>query len=133
MLLATIDISWKAQDIVNVFIEVVTLIFKQNPEFFIIVGVIIVIGAFLLFSLGVCCGMCCFECTKRQSKICCSLFWAGPCYEKDDFDIETGGRSSNNRFDHPKYVVRNGEVKKQNHIHRSSEYLDGINKGHVPV
>lgn len=126
MLLATIDISWKAQDIVNVFIEVVSLILEQNPNFFIVFAIVIVIGAFLLISFGVCCGLCCFECFKR-----CFAYRAGPCY--DEGDIEKGRPSKNILFQQKMYKVNTDDVKKQYRTFRSSEPLDGKNIGTEPV
>lgn len=133
MLLATIDISWKAQDIVNVFIEVVTLIVTQNPKFFIITGIIIVVGAFLLIFFGVCCGMCCYSCTKRQTKKCSFLFSAGLCCEENEFDIEKGRRYD--QFEQKKYSVQNTDVRNIPHsiTYGSSQYFDGKIKQVDPV
>ena len=126
MLLATIDISWKAQDIVNVFIEVVSLIVEQNPNFFIVAAIVIVIGAFLLVSLGVCCGLCCFVCIKR-----CFAYKARPCYEEGD--IEKGKPSHNILFQQQMYRVNNDDVTKQYRTFKSPELLDGKNNGTAPV
>ena len=126
MLLGSININWSAQDIVNVFIKVVTLLVKQNSRFLAILGIVAVIGAFLLISFGVCFGMCFYAFTKRRSKRLC-MFCVRSCSNlccDDELDVEEG---FNDRRNDEEYMIGNGESKKHSHTYGPSEYFDGKN------
>ena len=84
------QIDVKAQEIVDMIYEVVSLLLQQKMGLMLIVGVAAVVGLICLITFGVCLGMCCYAFTKRRSKRLC-LYCMRLCYDKccgDHFNFE---------------------------------------------
>jgi len=105
-----IMINANAQEIVDMLVEVITLLLNQHMGLLMILGVGAVIGIFLLLVFGVCFGMCCYACTKRRSKrlckCCLRLCWVG-CGCGDKFNFEEGGDA---RDEEERYMMGNGKL-----------------------
>lgn len=121
-----ININWDAQEIVDMLVEVISLLLEQKMGLLMILGIIVVIGAFFLLTCGVCCGMCCYSFTKRRSKrlcMCCIRACWSKCFG-DNFTFEMAEDAK----DEEMHMVGNGSPSKGRH---SRPY--GSNSSLTPV
>lgn len=114
-----ININWDAQEIVDMLVEVISLLLEQKMGLVMMLGIVVVIGGFFLLTFGVCCGMCCYAFTKRRSKRLC-MFCTRLCWDKccgDSFAFEYADDAA--KDDEEKYIMGNGRngcpKKKKNH------------------
>ena len=108
-----ININWDAQEIVDMLVEVISLLLEQKMGLLMMIGIIVVIGGLVLLTVGVCLGMCCYAFTKRRSKRLCMCCFRS-CWDKcfgDKFVFEFGEDSRDEEI----HMVGSGGASKGRH------------------
>lgn len=125
-----IAINTNSQEIVDLIVEVVTLLLQQKMGLFLVIGAAAVVGFFFLIVFGVCFGMCCYAFTKRRSKRLC-LSCMRFCYDKccgDHFNFEEGKDTR----DEEQFMMGNGKIEHVSQSFGSSDDLEKNGRG-TPV